>query len=195
MNIENSRFTLHASRFTLISVKPVACGLWRGCGLRLFCFVICPLFFVLSLGSCQLTDHTEGENEITAAELNVPASGYQDIDTATLPRFAFDSTSLDFGRISQGSKIERSYRFTNVGGGDLVITDVRASCGCTVAKDWPKQPVHPGERGTITVTYDSDGRSGRQEKVITVVANTRKASTPLFLHGDVVAPAGAPVVE
>lgn len=146
--------------------------------------------------SCQLTDHTEGHNdEITAEQINVPASGYQEIDTAAMPRFAFDTASFDFGRVSQGAMVEHTYRFTNTGGGDLLITDVRASCGCTVAKDWPKHPVRPGGRGAITVSFDSEGRSGLQEKVITVVANTPRRSTPLFLRGEVVAPPGAPVVE
>jgi hypothetical protein len=150
----------------------------------------------LAFTSCRLTDHTEGHNEaITPEQINVPASGYQRIDTTELPRFAFDTASFDFGRVSQGMPVEHTYRFTNVGGSNLVITDVRASCGCTVAKDWPKHPVRPGERAAITVTFDSEGRSGRQEKVITVLANTPERSTPLFLHGEVIAPPGASVSE
>lgn len=143
----------------------------------------------LALSACQLTDHTEGANtEVTADQINIPASGYADVDTASLPRMSFDGTSFDFGRVSQGMPVQHVYRFTNTGGGDLLITDVRGSCGCTVVKDWPKHPVRPGEGGAITVDFDSKGRSGRQEKVITIVANTRRASTPLFMHGEVVAP-------
>jgi uncharacterized protein DUF1573 len=150
----------------------------------------------LAFSACRLTDHTEGHNdEVSAAEINVPASGYETIDTTRLPRFAFDTASFDFGRITQGTSVEHSYRFTNAGGSDLLITDVRASCGCTVAKDWPKHPVKPGESAAITVTFNSEGRSGLIEKVVTVVANTKQASTPLFLRGEVVAPPGAPVSE
>ena len=145
--------------------------------------------FVLALGSCQITDHTERDpNAITAEALNIPASGYQEGDTADLPRMAFDSTEMRFGKVAQGAIVEKTWHFTNVGGSDLVITDVRGTCGCTVGKDWPKAPVHPGEGGTLTVTFDSEGRSGLQDKTITVTGNTQPPTTVLLLKGEVVAP-------
>lgn len=138
------------------------------------------------MSACRLTDHDEGE--VNAGNITVGASGYEEIDPADLPRFAFDSTTLDMGRMVQGTQVTKQYHFINAGHGDLVISAVRGSCGCTVGKDWPKHPVAPGERGTIAVTFNSSGRSGRQEKTITVVANTRPPSNVLFLHGEVIAP-------
>ena len=145
--------------------------------------------------ACRLTDHNEQDGEVTTGVVNIPASGYEETDPAELPKFQFDSVSLDFGRVSQGTEVTKQYTFTNAGKSDLLITEVRGSCGCTVAKDWPRHPVKPGDGGTITVTFDSDGRSGRQEKVISVVANTYPATTGLFLHGDVIAPEGTLQVE
>ncbi len=80
-------------------------------------------------------------------------------------------------------------------GDTVAFLDVHGSCGCTVARDWPKHPVKPGEEGSISVTFDTDKRSGHQEKLVTVVANTWPASTALFLHGEVIAPAGTLPVE
>ena len=148
------------------------------------------------IGGCRITDHSERDpNAITPDALNIPASGYADGDTMDLPRFAFDSTTMDFGRITQGTPVERVFRFTNVGKRDLVIADVRGTCGCTVGKDWPKAPVHAGEQGTITVTFDSEGRAGVQSKAVTVTANTQPATTVLLLKGEVIAPPGAPAIE
>jgi len=138
------------------------------------------------MSACRLTDHDEGE--VNAGNITVGASGYEEIDPADLPRFAFDSTTLDMGRMVQGAQVTKQYHFTNAGRSDLLISAVRGSCGCTVGKDWPKHPVAPGERGTIAVTFNSSGRSGRQEKTITVVANTRPPSNVLFLQGEVIAP-------
>ena len=147
------------------------------------------VFFVFALISCQLTDHSERDPDaVTAEALNIPASGYQEGDTTDLPRMAFDSTEKRFGKVTQGTLVEKTWSFTNVGGSDLVITDVRGTCGCTVGKEWPKAPVHPGDGGTITVTFDSEGRSGMQDKTVTVTGNTQPPTTVLMLKGEVVSP-------
>lgn len=146
--------------------------------------------------SCRVTDHSERDpGAITTGVLDDPSSGYAAGDTGMLPHMAFDSTTLDFGRIVQGAQVERTYRFANDGGSLLIITDVRSTCGCTVGKDWPRQPLAPGDSGTITVRFDSEGRGGRVDKAVTVTANTRPPTQVLHLTGEVVAPPGAAVVE
>lgn len=149
------------------------------------------LAMIVTLAACRITD--QREDEVNTGHLNPATSLAQ--DTSELPRFEFDSLTRSFGTISQGSLVERQYHFTNAGRTDLVIANVRGSCGCTVGKDWPRNPVRPGEGGTITVSFDSGGREGRQEKTISVIANTRPPTTVLFLHGDVVAPSSSPAPQ
>jgi hypothetical protein len=156
-----------------------------------------PRSLILFLGvaavcGCRNTDHSErSPDEVTSEVINVPTSGFQEEDTARMPRFAFDSTTLDMGRVSQGARITKVFRFTNAGGSPLVITDVRGSCGCTVGRDWPKDPVAPGASGAITVSFDSEGRNGVQDKSVSVRANTRPPTTVLRLRGEVIAPPGS----
>ena len=148
------------------------------------------VLLVLCIG-CRLTDHSERDpSEVSTESLDFPSSGYENVDPDDLPQFTFDNTHADMGRVIQGARVDKIYTFTNTGGSPLVISDVRSTCGCTVGKDWPKQPIAPGETGTISVSFDSEGRSGRQEKTITVVANTTPPSTVLTLTGEVVGPAG-----
>ncbi len=148
------------------------------------------LLLLLLAASCRLTDHSERDgDEVTTESLNFPASGYEDVDPDDLPQLTFDSTHADMGRVIQGARVDKNYTFTNTGGSPLVITDVRSTCGCTVGKDWPKQPIAPGAGGSISVSFNSEGRSGRQEKTITVVANTTPPSTVLTLTGEVIGPA------
>lgn len=150
-----------------------------------------PLMWMLFAGllaGCRITDHSERDGEVTADGLNFPVSGYEDVDRDALPALTFDSVSIDMGRVIQGAKVTRSYRFENTGGGALIISDVRGSCGCTVARTWPREPVAPGSGGTIEVVFDSEGRTGRQNKTVTVVANTSPPSTVLTLSGEVVGP-------
>ena len=118
-----------------------------------------PLVLLVIFTGCRLTDYSEEQNtEVTTENLGFPASGYESVDPEELPKITFDSTQLSLGHIIQGTQVERTYTFTNTGGSPLVITDVRSSCGCTVGKDWPKQPIAPGEGGAISVTFNSESR-------------------------------------
>lgn len=148
---------------------------------------------LLAFSSCRLTDHSENDpSEITTDAVQFPSSGYRNMDEDDLPRMKFTYTHVDFGRIVQGTKVDSVYTFKNTGGSPLVISDVRGSCGCTVGKDWPKQPVPPGEKATISIRFDSEGRSGRQDKTVTVVANTVPPSNVLTLTAEVVGPTSKP---
>lgn len=146
------------------------------------------LLALASLTGCLLTDHSENTDGISTTDMQIPASGYQSGDASRQPVISFDSTALDMGRMAEGVQVERTYSFVNTGKIDLVITDVRASCGCTVAKNWPRMPIAPGARGAITVGFNSQGRPGKQHKTITVVANTTPPTTVLTLSGEVISP-------
>lgn len=153
------------------------------------------LLFTITFGlqSCRITDHSERDPEAVSSDaLDFPASGYENVDPKDLPKMDFEFTHLDLGRIAQGTRVDSVYTFVNTGGGPLVITDVRGSCGCTVGKDWPKHPVKPNERATISISFDSEGRNGRQDKTVTVVANTSPPSNVLTLSAEVIGPTTAP---
>jgi hypothetical protein len=52
--------------------------------------------------------------------------------------------------------------------------------------------VAPGNKARITVSFDSAGRNGRQDKTVTVVANTSPPTTVLTLSAEVLGPASKP---
>ncbi|MCS6980827.1 MAG: DUF1573 domain-containing protein [Flavobacteriales bacterium] len=96
--------------------------------------------------------------------------------------FRFDTTVYDFGEIIQGQKVRHVFRFKNVGKGDLVISDAKTSCGCTVS-EYPKEPVPPGEEGEIVVEFNSEGKQGQVSKTVTLYANTVPNETELKIKG------------
>lgn len=152
-----------------------------------------PFVVLFALVGCRITDHSERDpSEVSAENLNFPSSGYENVDQDDLPKMEFSATHVDLGKIVQGNKVDLSYSFKNTGGAPLVITDVRGSCGCTVGKDWPKQPIAPGQKAEIAVSFDSEGRNGRQDKTVTVVANTVPPSNVLTLTAEVVGPTSKP---
>ncbi len=135
--------------------------------------------------ACELTD--KRKSEIDSGIINVPASAYGTI-AEDIPEIVFDISVFEFGHISQGEKVTFTYRFKNTGNADLIIAKVEGSCGCTVMQGWPKHPIKPGDKGKIDVIFDSAGRRGKQNKSISVVANTVPSTTVLKLVGEIAAP-------
>ncbi len=70
------------------------------------------------------------------------------------PHIVFESQLHDYGTIKKNSDGTCWFAFANKGDAPLVITGVKASCGCTVP-DYPKAPVLPGESGKIKVVYNT----------------------------------------
>lgn len=100
------------------------------------------------------------------------------------PVMTFRMETINFGTITQGDKITREFTFTNNGKQPLVITNVLVTCGCTDPK-FPKEPIAPGKTAMITVTFNSAGKMGAQDKPITVQSNNRDGDVVLHLKGDV----------
>ena len=90
----------------------------------------------------------------------------------------------NFGEIAEGEIVEFNFRFKNTGDAPLVVTNVSASCGCTVPEK-PEQPIRPGETGFIKAKFDSDKRPGETMKTVTVTSNTSPAFPELILKGKV----------
>lgn len=95
----------------------------------------------------------------------------QSLSNKSGPVISWEKTVHDFGDISQGEKVEHTFYFTNTGTAPLIITNVEVTCGCTTPKGWPRDPVAPGEKGEILIAFNSAGKYGRQNKVVTVISN------------------------
>jgi hypothetical protein len=105
----------------------------------------------------------------------------QEADGALL---TWDENNFDFGDIRQGEKVEHTFKFKNTGSQPLIITNVSTQCGCTTPKGWPRDPVMPGDEGEITISFDSSGKIGRQNKVATVISNAiNTKANQLLLSG------------
>jgi hypothetical protein len=92
---------------------------------------------------------------------------------------------FDFGKVTDGEKVQYNYRFKNTGAKPLVVTNATASCGCTVPQK-PEKPILPGETGFIKIVFDSKGRVCTAHKTINVISNAYPAFPELTLTGEVV---------
>ena len=90
----------------------------------------------------------------------------------------------NFGMVTEGEKVAYNFRFKNSGNKPLIITSTTASCGCTVPEK-PEKPILAGETAFIKVVFNSKGKTGHNEKTITVTSNANPAFPPLLLKGEV----------
>lgn len=87
------------------------------------------------------------------------------------PVITFEESDFNFQDIHQGDKVEHIFNFENTGDAPLIITNVQTTCGCT-ATNWEREPILPGAKSSIKVNFNSAGKMGRQNKVITIISNS-----------------------
>lgn len=94
-------------------------------------------------------------------------------------KFKFNEETHDYGEVPEGPTAETDFEFKNVGKEPIIISEAHGSCGCTVPK-WPSEPILPGKKGVIHVTYNTQGRQGPIMKDVTI--NSNAAQQPMVLH-------------
>lgn len=142
-------------------------------------FAIC----ILTLASCGSKNPSDDTAIGTDAVANSEsAAGKIDAD---LPDMTFEEEIFDFGKIVQGEKVTHAFVFKNTGKKNLIVSNASGSCGCTVP-EWPKEPVQPGASGKINVVFNSEGKSGMQEKTVTIVTNCEPATRVIRIKAEII---------
>ena len=137
--------------------------------------------FLLSLMTAGIL--LSGCNQSNPANSGAAANSTA-VNSASAPIMKFDSESHNFGKVTEGDKVIYDFKFTNTGKSPLIITDARASCGCTVP-EWPHTPIKPGESASIHVVFNSAAKKGLVDKQVTVTANTNPPENRVHLIGEV----------
>lgn len=129
---------------------------------------------------------------------NVAEAAKRDANSTKFPVLEFDKKEHDFGELEARTNVETVFSYKNTGVAPLVITNISSSCGCTIPKDWSREPLSPGETGQFTVKFNGTG-SGNVSKSVTVTANTEKGreivKIKAFVKPDPNAPRKSPVAQ
>lgn len=104
---------------------------------------------------------------------------------ATGPVITFKEKSIDFGDLTQGDKVSHTFQLTNTGNAPLIISNVAATCGCTVPS-WPKEPIAPGKTAEIQVSFNSTGKMGKQNSVVRIYSNASEPIEKVSLISNVI---------
>ena len=97
----------------------------------------------------------------------------------------FKQLEHDFGTINADDVVETVFTFTNTGEANLVISKATGSCGCTVP-EYPKEPIAPGEKADIKVSFNPKGKNGMQNKTVTLTTNTASGMEKLAIKANIV---------
>lgn len=138
--------------------------------------------------SSNLASGNESEEELKkAAEKRAAENAEREIELATTQTtLEFDIEEHDFGIIPKDTPVSKTFVVKNTGNNPLIISDAKASCGCTVPKK-PEEPIAPGETGEIEVTFTSKpGQEGTAiNKTVTVTGNIPNGTKTLVIKGNV----------
>lgn len=149
-----------------------------------------PLVAALTLVSCKKEQTAEQlvveENVEATTATTTPAPEAVAVAAAAGPAttVALSESNFAFGKIKKGEKVEHVYEVTNTGTNPLVISEVKPACGCTVP-DYTKDPILPGQKGKITLKFDSASFDGLVSKQAEVYANVEKAPIVLSFSADI----------
>ena len=145
-------------------------------------------FILVLIFSVAISCHSASEDKaITTDLVSSPLTANQSAEKVLTPKIQMDEESFDFGEMQQGESVTHDFILKNIGDANLIISTAKGSCGCTVP-EWPKEPIAKGEQATIKVTFNSAGKSGKQNKTVTLVTNAIPNTKVITINGNVIIP-------
>lgn len=137
-------------------------------------------------GAFMVACQSNKANDATDSQVAVTAPATSDATAAPdAPVMTFEKATYDFGKLKQGESVQYIFKFKNTGKTPLIISDASATCGCTVPEP-PKDPIMPGKDGEIKVVFNSTGKMGVQDKVVTITSNANPTVSEVHLIGEVI---------
>ncbi len=155
--------------------------------------VILSLSILFALAACK--SNTEEDTLTYSGGSSIEAEGQSEevirenlekieAEKARTTTLSYDRLKHDFGKVKADSDNLTSFKVTNTGDNPLIISDVKASCGCTTPKK-PEKPILPGESDIIEVNFHPNPGQGEVTKTVTVTANTDPRISELEIKASV----------
>ena len=141
-------------------------------------------FFILAIAALSFTACRNANNSSPENLTDSVGNTASKVVPANAAVITFERDIYDFEKIKQGEKVQHEFKFKNTGKSPLIISNATATCGCTVP-EIPKEPILPGKEGVIKVVFNSEGKMGMQDKVVTVTSNANPNTSTVHLVGEV----------
>jgi hypothetical protein len=114
-----------------------------------------------------------------SATIEEDFSKFSDMELANAPHIEYNSRTFDFGEIPEGKRVAYTFLIRNTGKKELIIRSVTASCSCTTGQP-ASNNIPAGGSTEMKVSFDSEGKVGMQNKIITVISNDPGHSTTIL---------------
>ena len=150
--------------------------------LKLSLFALAATLFLSVSASAQETN-----KKSTAVKATTTTTATTVAPAAKPTGLTFKDDTYSFGDIPKGTPATHEFTFKNTSKQTILITNVKASCGCTTPT-YTKTPIKPGENGVVAATYNA-ANPGSFNKTITVTTNDTETPKILTIKGKVEAPA------
>src|SRR5690606_5712575 len=85
-------------------------------------------------------------------------------------KIKLDEAKKNFGFVKRGTLVKNIYEIENIGNQPLIITAAEVQCSCTEV-EFPKQPILPGQKATISVLFNTTSVYGRQDRIVLLKSN------------------------
>lgn len=131
--------------------------------MRTFSFLLTTLALVSFLSTTHAQSTKVKKVNKTTPQSNLKA--YEPIF-----KFLVNDNTHDFGVLEEGPTATYEFQFINAGNAPLLITNAQANCGCT-SPEFPREPILPGKKGKIKVTYTTEGHPGNFMKSVYLTSN------------------------
>jgi hypothetical protein len=92
--------------------------------------------------------------------------------------FSLKQSVHKFPNTNEGIVLEHEFVFTNTGTVPLIFDGYSVACTCTKLI-LPEAPIQPGKQGVIKLTFDTEGKSFYQDRIIYLKTNTKKKTEKL----------------
>ena len=103
---------------------------------------------------------------------NIVLEGQMESKNTNSPNLSMNIKEVDFGEVVEGEVKSTQLSMLNKGNSDLIISDVKVSCDCTVASLSTKN-LSPNEVGFLNIQFDSKGRFGEITRTVTLYTNEK----------------------
>ena len=157
----------------------------------LFALSLMVMMSCKSDSTSTATDSTASvpaSTSVPVTPVDMPTSPAEAVPVGPITTIEFGESEYDFGTVAEGEKVKHVYNFKNTGSEPLIISNAKATCGCTVPQ-WPREPIAPGDSGELTVVFDTKnkGKVGGQlqTKRVTITANTDPVNSYVNIKGKV----------
>ncbi|MDC3230111.1 DUF1573 domain-containing protein [Bacteroidota bacterium] len=135
------------------------------------------IILLLCFFSCNLNE-TANKNHIYIPSKNNNKSNFERAN------IKFSKLNFNFGIVNKDQVISRYITFKNDGKRDLVISNVKSSCGCTIA-NWPKNPIAPNNSDSLLLELNTSSLNGKIMKTVTIISNSKPNTKVITINAQI----------